>query len=197
MTRMRWFRKIFFFFSYLFDSARWDTGVTPPEVEEFLSEHPPGRALDLGCGTGTNLIALARAGWEAVGVDFIRRAVLTAREKIRREGVSARVVHDDVSTLNKVSGTFDLVLDIGCFHSLDDDQREGYTQRLFSLLAPGGTFLLYAFQRDPGEGSPGITREELDRRFGYLQLVHRETGTDGPNRKSAWHWYENQAGPRS
>ncbi len=49
----------------------WDTQITPPEVMEFLSGTPPGKALDLGCGTGTNAITLARHGWQVTGVDFI------------------------------------------------------------------------------------------------------------------------------
>src|SRR5881296_1344749 len=46
----------------------WDTGITPPEVERFVASHAPGRAIDLGCGTGTNAVYLARHGWSAVGV---------------------------------------------------------------------------------------------------------------------------------
>ena len=59
----------------------WDTQVTPPEVMEFIARTPPGKALDLGCGTGTNAIALARHGWRVTGVDFIPKAILAARGK--------------------------------------------------------------------------------------------------------------------
>ncbi|MFQ6101503.1 MAG: class I SAM-dependent methyltransferase [Anaerolineae bacterium] len=54
---------------YLLGRSPWDTGVTPPEVVELIAsgDFPPGRALDLGCGTGTNGITLARHGWEVVG----------------------------------------------------------------------------------------------------------------------------------
>ena len=58
-------------------APRWDTGVTPPEVVEvFEGEDPPsGRALDLGCGTGTNVLYLARHGFEVVGVDVSPLAI--------------------------------------------------------------------------------------------------------------------------
>jgi len=52
-------------------SPRWDKGVSPPELMAFIDQHQPGNALDMGCGTGTNLVTLARYGWEVVGIDFI------------------------------------------------------------------------------------------------------------------------------
>src|SRR5688500_14230632 len=59
----------------------WDTGIPPPELVEVI-EGPnalePGRALDLGCGTGTNAMYLAQHGWTAVGVDFSSHAIESA-----------------------------------------------------------------------------------------------------------------------
>jgi len=56
----------------------WDSGITPPEIQEILASAPPGRALDLGCGTGTVMRDLLRAGWQADGVDFVPRAIALA-----------------------------------------------------------------------------------------------------------------------
>src|SRR5262245_11118310 len=124
---MNWLRRLFFEMAYL-GKPRWDTGVSPPELYRFIDEHPPGRAMDLGAGTGTNIITVAKAGWKATGVDFSRLAVRYARRKAREAGVQVSVLQDDVSALRKVSGAFDLILDIGCFHTLADEQLEGYAQ---------------------------------------------------------------------
>lgn len=42
------------------------------------SKRPLGRALDVGCGRGVHCAALARMGWDVVGIDMVPRAVETA-----------------------------------------------------------------------------------------------------------------------
>ena len=72
---------------YRFGAPRWDTNITPPEVVaviEGAAPLPAGRALDLGCGTGTNVIYLAQHGWETIGVDFSPVAIQQARQKAKQ-----------------------------------------------------------------------------------------------------------------
>src|SRR5260370_14518015 len=79
-----------------------DTGVSPPElvsVVEGPGKLEPGKALDLGCGTGTNSIYLARHGWETTGVDFVPRAIAQARRKAAAAGASPRFLVGDVTRL--------------------------------------------------------------------------------------------------
>jgi 2-polyprenyl-3-methyl-5-hydroxy-6-metoxy-1,4-benzoquinol methylase len=45
---------------------------------KFIAETAPGKALDLGCGIGTNAITLAQYGWQATGIDFALKAIRTA-----------------------------------------------------------------------------------------------------------------------
>jgi SAM-dependent methyltransferase len=56
----------------------------------------PGSALDLGCGTGANTIMLARAGWDATGVDASAGAIRLATDAAREAGVDARFITADI-----------------------------------------------------------------------------------------------------
>jgi SAM-dependent methyltransferase len=180
----------------------WDTGISPPELMAFLRDwsikHPaPGRALDLGCGTGTNVITLAKHGWKVTGVDFARLAVQAARRKARQAGVQIDLQVGDVTDLRQVSGPFDLVLDLGCFHSLSPQGREKYIQNLERLLAPAGVYLVYAFFKMPGESGPrilpGLLEEDLNAFKPSFTLVERQDGTERGQRPSAWLKFEHRS----
>jgi 2-polyprenyl-3-methyl-5-hydroxy-6-metoxy-1,4-benzoquinol methylase len=141
----------------------WDTQVTPPEVMEFLARTPPGDALDLGCGTGTNAITLARHGWRVTGVDFVPRAVLAARAKAAQSGLTIDFYVASVTDLSALSGPFDYALDIGCLHSLRGEDRTKYSGNLPRLLRPGAWYMLYAWlPRAQAGGAAGISAEEVD-----------------------------------
>ena len=160
----------------------WDTGITPPELERFVASHPPGRALDLGCGTGTNVVYLARRGWSAVGLDFAAHAIAKARRRARAAGVAVELVLGDATRLS-VAGQFDLALDIGCLHSIPVERREAYASGLAPVVRSGGTFLLYAFA--PGGVAVGLTRDDVRALFDAAFEV--TAVEEGRGRPSAWY----------
>ncbi len=165
----------------------WDTEVAPPELERFVASHQPGRALDLGCGTGRNVVYLARHGWDALGVDFAGRAIAKARRRAREAGVRCAFVVADVRRLDFVEAPFALALDIGCLHSLGAPQRPQYASGLARLVSRGGTYLLYAFA--PGNGIvDGLTQEDVAATF---RLAFRVVAVEGgAGRPSAWYTLE-------
>jgi cyclopropane fatty-acyl-phospholipid synthase-like methyltransferase len=180
-------RRLFFELRYLLRNAPWDTGITPPEVMAFLESHPAGRAVDLGCGTGTNAITLARHGWQVTGVDFAAQAVSRARRKARRAGLHITFLHGDVAEMPGVEGPFDLALDIGCFHSLSVERRSHYAAQLARVLRPGASYLLYSFLGPEPAGPDGWpTEASIRRSFGEtFQIDSVIQGADGW-RASAW-----------
>ncbi|MBI3362661.1 MAG: class I SAM-dependent methyltransferase [Chloroflexi bacterium] len=173
----------------------WDSGISPPELTRVVEGSarspalPPGRALDLGCGTGTNVIYLAQRGWHTVGVDFAGRAIHAARRKAKSAGADSLCEFHagDVTDLSFLQPPFDLALDMGCFHSLDLAGRPRYADGLARLLRPGAIYLLYAF-KPGGDGPRGASEEEV---LATFQTAFRAAKIEqGTGRPSAWYTLE-------
>lgn len=184
--------RLFYELRYLLSRPPWDTEITPPEVVAYINDAQvePGRALDLGCGTGTNCVALARRGWAPVGVDFSSLAIHRARRRARRAGLAARFYQADVTDLSFLTGPFDLVLDIGCLHSVPRDRHGDYAREVARLARPGGLYMLYAFTPRESRGQMlGVSREMVRALFGPAFVAERQEGGEDPTGpSSAWHW---------
>lgn len=185
------FRRLLFHYWY-FGQPPWDTGVSPPELLEFIEEHKPGRAIDIGCGTGTNVITLARAGWKVTGVDFAPRAIKLARRKVSQAGLQADLSVKDATKLEGIDGPFDFALDLGCFHTLPSDGRNKYLEQLDRILAPGGFWLMYGFLKSEAtHAGPGLGEADLSRISTRLTLLSRRDGFDEHGEKSsAWFLFQ-------
>jgi SAM-dependent methyltransferase len=173
----------------------WDEALPPPEVIALAETLPPGRALDLGCGYGRAAIFLARRGWQVDGVDFIEPAIQEAGRRARAAGVAVRFHLAPVTDLSFLSGLYDLVLDVGCLHALDDADMAAYAAELRRLLGPGGRYLLFARLREGGEaqeeGPQGLAPEALYAHLGpemaLERVVYGETAVEEkPPWPSAW-----------
>jgi len=183
-------RKLWFNLSY-YQKPVWDTGISPQELLSFIAAHIPGKALDLGCGTGTNVITLAKSGWQVTGVDFAPPAIRIAKKKAQHLGIKVELLVDDVTRLDSISGCFDLILDMGCFHSLTSKDHPKYLANIDRLLAPTGTFLLYVFfKSQDGEQGPGVTENDMTNLSKILKLTHRMDGTERGLRQSAWFYFQ-------
>jgi len=179
-------RKIWFNLAY-YQKPVWDTGVSPQELMSFIAAHAPGKALDLGCGTGTNVITLAKSGWQVTGVDFAPRAIYIAKQKAQHLGIKVELLVDNVTRLDSISDCFDLILDMGCFHSLPPKDRPKYLENINRLLAPTGTYLVYVFYKTQAEDhGPGVAENDMTNLSKMLKLTHRMDGTERGVRQSAW-----------
>jgi SAM-dependent methyltransferase len=190
-------RRLFYWWRYATGQARWDTNVTPPEVVDLIERDgiEPGKAIDLGCGTGTNSIYLARHGWQVVGIDYVARPIRQARHKASRAGVGerARFLVADVTRLDALGldGPFDLALDIGCGHSLSAEQQAAYAAQLTGLIRPGGILMLYMFRPMRGRAG-GLTPDGVKELFApEFRLVWTNLGEDtATSAPSAWYRLE-------
>jgi methyl halide transferase len=156
----------------------WDTGRPSSELQRVLSQHaiPPCRALDLGCGTGTNCVWLAQQGFEVTGIDVAPLAVERAEERARAAGVHAHFVAADILNLPDPARPFSFFFDRGCYHAVRRSAPTSYAPAVARQLAPGATGLILAGNanepHDPGP--PVVTeqqlRDELGADFQILDL---------------------------
>jgi SAM-dependent methyltransferase len=168
---VRWYQLVYRL-AYRLGLIFWQR-ATPPADLVALIEGPaklePGRALDIGCGTGTDTVYLATHGWEVTGIDMVRKALTTARRKAAAAGVAPRFVEGDVTRLHDlgVGDGYALLLDFGCFHTLPEDRRRAYVTSVSRVAALGATLMLCGFKRPPKTAPmhAGITIDEVRQRF--------------------------------
>ena len=183
-------RRLIFNYWYL-RKPPWDSGISPPELLNFIQTHPAGKAIDLGCGTGTNVITLAQAGWQVTGVDFATRAINIAKRKLKKENIHANVHVGDVTKLDNISNQFDLALDIGCFHGLTQAGMQDYVTQLDRILVPNGFWLMYGFFKPtPPQTEPGLVEADIDILSSRFTLTSRQDGFDKHERPSAWFLFQ-------
>jgi cyclopropane fatty-acyl-phospholipid synthase-like methyltransferase len=184
---------------YLVGFSPWDTGEVPAEltaVVEGPEALPAGRALDIGCGTGTQSVYLAGHGWEVTGIDAVQKPLRRARTRASAGGVSVRWIRGDVTRLQEagLQPGVGLFFDRGCFHGLNERERAAYAAGVTELASPGATLLLMAFARNNVLVAPtGVDEPEIARTFGDWELTSSAPDSgpdpDGPMRDVPRHWY--------
>ncbi|MFQ5860002.1 MAG: class I SAM-dependent methyltransferase [Dehalococcoidia bacterium] len=161
----RWIWNLFYL-----GRAPWDMDGPRPEIVRRVESGKlaPCRAIDLGCGTGDNVIYLAQQGFDVTGVDISSRAIGKARCKAGEARLSPAFLVADVTDLHQVQGPFGLVVDNGCLHSLlGKGRRQAYVRTLIRLTQPGSWYFLRCFVRGARRRFAfGLMAGEAPRLFG-------------------------------
>jgi methyl halide transferase len=147
----------------------WDTGFPCTQLRALVAPGiiKPCRALDLGCGTGTNVIFLAQNGFDVTGVDLSEVAIEKARQKAAAANANARFVCASILALPDLGAPFEFVFDRGCFHMLQPPQRPDFVRQLLRVTQPGTIyFLLTGNAKEPLDpGPPTMSEEEIRASF--------------------------------
>src|SRR4051794_28908573 len=122
---------------------------TEQEVEYLvgaLGLEPGQRVLDVGCGPGRHSLALARRGFDVVGLDLSPHFVTLARDAACAESLAAEFEQCDVRTL-AVDGEFDAVLCLcqGGFGLLGGRDEVDVFGRIARAARVGGVLAVTAF----------------------------------------------------
>ena len=152
----------------------WSGRVNQVLVET-VDEFDPGRALDLGCGEGGDVVWLAKRGWRATGIDISETAIQRARAAARDAGLTEAQANFRVADLAELAADerFDLVT-ASFLHSPVELPREQILRRAAAHVAPGGHLLITAHAAPPpwasdlhdhgsgGHGSEDHSSEDRD-----------------------------------
>jgi len=115
---------------------------------------PRDRVLDLGCGIGNLLIALAeRIAFDhpPVGVDVSPAIIELGRSEVRRAGMENRIVLQAAGAdrLPFPSASLDVAISSHVLKHLDDAALAAALGEVARVLRPDGRFLLWEFARSP------------------------------------------------
>jgi 2-polyprenyl-3-methyl-5-hydroxy-6-metoxy-1,4-benzoquinol methylase len=123
----------------------------------------PGRALDAGCGHGSDSLWLAARGWQVTAVDFVATALAYARSTARAMGpdVAERIdwVEADLTTWTPQQDGYDLVV---CLYVHVAGSVAEMVQRMGKGVARGGTLFLVGHRPiDPATGAATAAAEQV------------------------------------
>lgn len=109
-------------------------------LSRFVSELPPGKALDTGCGCGRNTLLLLQSGWQVTAIDFSPAAV--SRCKQMNFPHSPVVIQKDLTKCQPVPDSYDLIVLTRVLEFLPVDSYRGFFRRLHDSLTDRGLLFL-------------------------------------------------------
>ena len=130
-------------------AGSWDHGASPGlervvnAVLEATGARPGTKAVDLGCGTGSLALPLARQGVEVTAVDISKAMVGQLREKAALAGLQGvNCVVCPVEHFDLDPESVDFVVSNYALHHLRDPDKELLVRRALGWLRPGGRLVI-------------------------------------------------------
>jgi len=173
----------------------WDVGRPASHLRKAVDDGAvrPGRAVILGCGSGTNAVYLAENGFDVTAIDIAPTALVRGEEKARRAGVRVRWVLADVLAPPPL-GAFDFVFDRGCYHHVRRLDAAGFVKAVCGLARGGTQVLILAGNANETRrsGPPRVKEEEIrgdfSALFDFQWLRQVRFDTTNPERQGPLAW---------
>jgi SAM-dependent methyltransferase len=152
---------------YISGDLPWDIKRPDKNLVEVVSKFGinPGKALDVGCGTGDNVFWLASQGFETTGTDIAPEAIKMAKDKALKVDKNVDFIVADFLKDQIRGAPFGFVFDRGCFHSFRKKrERKKYAKQVHKHLSKNGFWLSLVGSYDDGRldvGPPKRTAMDI------------------------------------
>ncbi|MBD2436801.1 class I SAM-dependent methyltransferase [Nostoc sp. FACHB-110] len=127
----------------IYDQTRWLTEPIADSIADFIldltSATPETSFLELGVGTGLNVIPLVRRGYPVTGIDISSEMLEQFRQKFNVVPPQLTLIQGDASQLPFPDNSFDVVLTVHMLHTVTDLQV--CLDHIDRVLKPGGFYL--------------------------------------------------------
>jgi len=181
---------------YADEQLPWDSGEVDLHLVEVLERHgiEAGKALEIGCGTGTNTIWLAEQGFEVTALDIAQNAIAKAEAKVARAGIRCRLLVGNFLVDEVPGAPYRFVYDRGAFHVFDSPEEQSrFATRVAALLAPEGMWhsLIGSTDGPPRDtGPPRLSATEIvtavEPHFEILELTSTMFDRERHSHARAW-----------
>lgn len=161
----------------------WDINRPDKNLVETVDKFNinPGKALDVGCGTGDNVFWLAQKGFNVTGIDIAPEAIKMAISKSKKVKQNTTFLTLDFINENIQNSNFSFIFDRGCFHTFNKKStRKAYAKQVYNHLAKDGLWLTLMGNYDDGRldvGPPKRTAMEIvsatEKHFEIISLTRR------------------------
>jgi SAM-dependent methyltransferase len=200
-----WFERLYAAAANGMTDVPWDRRAPSPLLVQWAAERglsgaaatetgtatEAGTALVVGCGLGDDAEFVASLGFGTVAFDISASAIRAARERFPNSGVTYCVA-DLMAPPTDWRQAYDLVVESMTLQALPEPPRAAAIASLGTLVAPGGTLIVFARGREPDSEDDGppwsLTRSEIDTiAVGGLAEARIDEIRGGPS-TAAWRW---------
>jgi SAM-dependent methyltransferase len=130
--------------------------LAPVEVDRYLNPPPDSpygleyafyllgdiqgkTVLDLGCGSGENIVPLAKRGANVIGIDISSELIQLAGQRLSGYGLAATLREGSAYATGLPDQSVDVVFSMALLHHLDLPTARN---EIYRILRPGGLFIL-------------------------------------------------------